>query len=461
MDITDLKSRGMSDAQIDIVKRWRAANDVMWYAANADMVKTLRERGMRVLVHKDSDTKLVGRPVRMGNLGPRLDVYDPRANKLEKLNETNRAQWEKGQLIELEQPIEINGKWVKHAISHENVEGGYLRTLWDDEIVLNYRDGYYPVMYDANYFIYKKVKLGDGSTVSKVVASARDRAEIDRFKRQIMESEKLDEATYADTYDFRRDRRDAQQRQRIFDEGAWSVASNGGLTSQRIRGKMLMDAGADLHKSGFAHLMDPMQAVAEQVRQLSQRVAVRDYTTAFKKRWMTLYGKYYDLPINKNTGKVDFPQSIDQLKPKSTAPRSMTADGKTQFNYITALENGYINKMDDLYKGVLHMAADVFGELGLSKLERGANIASRGSPVQSAKTAAFKLFISANPARQAILQRGQMLQLMALNPAYASTQLVGDLVRLDVARTLGKGSKETMALLKEVEDSGIFEEDHA
>lgn len=458
LNITDLKARGFSDDNVELLKKWRAANDAMWYAANADMVKTLRERGFRVLVHQDSDTKLVGRPVPSRSLSSKTEAYDARTGEVVRLSDSKLEELgDNAVVIEMSQPIQIDGRYVGHAVSHETPEGGYLRSLWDDEVVLNYRDGYYPVMYDANYFIFKKVKLGNGQTVNKVIAAARDRGEIDRFKRQIMESERIDEDTYNRDYDFRRDRRDARQRQRIFDEGAWSVSSNGGLTSQRVRGEVIKDAGADLHLTGYAHLMDPMEAVAQQVRQLSQRVSMRDYSTSFKRRWMALYGKYYDLPINPNTGRVDFPQSIDQLKPKNSAPRSMTSDGKTQFNYITALENGYVNYMDEVYIGLLHGAADLFGELGIFPLERAAASAGRINPVQEAKTAAFKLFISANPLRQMVIQRAQMLQLIALNPTYTATRLVSDLVRLDLARATGKGSKDTLALLKEVENSGIFE----
>jgi hypothetical protein len=63
---TDLLSRGFNKIEIAALKVWRRANDIMWYANNEDMVRTLRALGTKVFQHSGSDTKLMGVPMSRG-----------------------------------------------------------------------------------------------------------------------------------------------------------------------------------------------------------------------------------------------------------------------------------------------------------------------------------------------------------------------------------------------------------
>lgn len=455
---TDLYSRGFTEKEVEALKQWRKANDTMWHAANEDMVQSLRTKGVKVFKHKDSDTKLMGRPVARGAVKPSTMFDAIEGTPVVKTTEELDELYEKGgEVIKLLEPVEVDGRWVDQVYTPNTPAGGYTRELYEGEAVLSYRDGYYPVMYDANYFVYKNVKGPDGQTFQKVIASAKDQGEVKTLMKGIQDAEKLSDEDLSKTYNFRKDRRLENPSNSLFEEGSWNVSANTGLTSQRVRGERLADAGEGLHNLGKAHLKDPLEAVANQIHQLSQRVSMRKYMDTAKKRWMIQYGKYLDLPVSSTTGKVEIPRNISELKAKSGAPTKMVADARTNFNYLSGLENGYINGMDATYRGAMHFIADRLAEMGLHKLEGAALEGARVSPVQAAKTTAFKLFISGNPARQALIQRGQVLQIGAHNPKYFATNMVPDLLGIDAVHLGLSKNEKYVKLYEEVKNSGVLE----
>lgn len=457
-DVTDLYARGFTEKEVDALKQWRKANDAMWHAANDDMGKSLRAQGVRVFRHQNTDTKLMGRPMGRPQSGKQgvLDMVEGTVVSKSK-DEIDQLYDSGGELVKLLEPVEIDGRWVDEVFAPNTPDGGYVRKIRDEESVLAYRDGYYPVMYDANFFVYKKVKGADGKEHQKVFATAKNSNEVKALREKIKKADNLTDAEFDAKYGSRKDRRVESPVNSIFEEGSWNIASNAGLTSQRVRGERLQEAGADLHKSGMAHLVDPLEAVTQQLHALSRRTALRTYMDAAKTRWQLQYGKYLDLPIDPRTGKAGFPSAPNKIVGKDGAPRKMVADARTNFNYLYGLENGYINGMDEAYKATLNLFADFAGELGLGKAQELLMRTSALSPVQASKTAAFKLFISANPLRQAILQRGQIMMLGAYNPKYVLGNLQSDYFKLQQARFgLTKDTKAN-ALWNELKDAGILE----
>ena len=449
---TDLASRGFSAAEIDAIRVWREANDILWHATNADLVKTLRGKGYVAFSHRGSDTKLIGRPAAAGGVSSREVMFDAAQGKAFKLSrkEIDELYESGGGIIKLDEPIEIDGRWVDHVINRNNPQSGYTRQLYDGETVLAYRDGYYPVAYDANYFIYRTVNKGDGTEANKVIGTAQSRKEAEAAIARMQGADSKAK------FDFRKDRRLDAQRQQVGEEG-WNLVVNSGTSAQRLRGKKLDDLSAGMHKDSSSNLIDPLEAMRRQIGQLSARAPMRQVLDTMKKRWMLNYGKHLDLPVNKITGKPEFPDSITAIKNLNQNKAGFTADARTNFNYIYGLENGYINGMDELYRGVLHLAGDLLSTVGKGKIE-GALLNSTGmSPVQASKTAAFKLFLSLNPLRQAVVQRGQMLMLGAIEPQYLVTGLMPDLLNISKARAGLKVDPKTTALLREVEESGILE----
>lgn len=451
---TDLLNRGFNEKEISLLHKWRKANDAMWYAANDDMIKTLRSQNFHMFVHKDTDTKFFGRPVGLQTAKSTKEVYDPVTEAVVKTGEVEKLYDNGGTFVKLSEPVEIDGKWIDTIMSRNTPQGGYVKAIPDGEAVLPYRDGYYPVMYDANYFIEKTVKNPDGTSFKKVVASATNLEDAKIMQKQIMDTEGLT----SDQITTRKDRRLDRQKIELFDEGSWSLATNSGLTAQKRRGKRLGDASVNLHHSGKGQLKDPLEAVANQINTLSQRVAMRDVLNTFKERWLQSYENVVELKKDNIKDKFNFPTSADQIVGKVGASPKSVADARTNFNYIYALENGYINGIDEAYKAVLHSAANFFAEKGWRGLESASFKAAKGSPIQNAKTMAFRLFLSANPLRQGIIQRGQILQIGAINPSYMATgRLTADLIGVRMAKVGLPVSPRYARLWDEIKNAGIIE----
>ena len=468
LDITDLINRGFNEEEIAALQQWRKANDIMWYATNDDMAKTLRGRGYETFVHHGSDTKLVGRPVARQSVDIKETIYDPVTNTNIKIGGTGNAAvslqhlnniYEKGgKLVRLAHPIKVDGKFVDLVLSRNSVEGGFTRRIYDGETVLAYRDGYYPVAYDANYFIDEVIKGADGKEFTVARAAAKDTKEAEQALRLLRANSPHKKFNLP-----RADRSLRAPGSHLFDEGHWSLSSSSGLTTQRFRGERLADAGQQMKQIGTAHLKDPLEAVAKQIHQVAQRAAMRTYMDTAKNRWMQNYGQYLELPRNKLTGQLEMPALPSQIRGKAGAPDKMVADARSNFNYLYGLENGYVNGIDAGYKAILHLFANEAAKMGWSLTERALLKSSTANPTQTLKTQAFKLLLGASPGRQALIQRGQLLLLEPVNPLYVSKHMVRDLVNIRsaiIAKALGKEDripKKVRELLAEVEDSGILE----
>lgn len=452
LDVVDLRVRGFNTEEIDALKVWRRSNDAMWYAANADMAKTMRSKGFKVLVHTDSGTKLIGRPVSRGFIGDTSDAFDPTTGRIAPIGDADALYDNGGEIIRLADPIQVGGQWTDMAISRNTSSGGYTKAISENERVLSYREGYYPVMYDAKWFIEMTVRDPKGRPMTKVVASARNTDDRNRALEQ------LRQAHPGATFDARPDRRRADERANSFDEGSFQMASAGGFTSQRIRGERLVDAGVDLWNAGNTNLVDPLEAVASQIQQMTTKVAMRPVLDAMRARWMSNYGKYLKLEPNPRTGKVEFPRSITEVRGFADSPGKMVADARTLYNYIYSMENGYINNIDEGYRAVLGAASDQLGAIGVFKGEELIQEASKFSPTGASKAMAFRFLLAANPARQLVIQSAQNFQLAPLNKEYFATGLAADITAIDMAR-LGftKNNKRGVELWDAVKKAGIIE----
>jgi hypothetical protein len=313
-------------------------------------------------------------------------------------------------------------------------------------------------MYDANHFLEMKYRDVNGNEGVKVVGSARTTKEMDELKASIRKNENLTEEQFNEIYNSRPDKKIETPGNQLFEEGQWGIATNSGLTAQRLRGERLADVRATNTNMMQGHLMDPLEAVARQVQQVSQRVAMRQYMELAKKRWLETYGRYLDLPKGAD-GKIDtFPKDAGGIRGKNNTPPKMVADAKTNFQYLHTLETGYINAMDSGYKAVMNWAAQEAAKFGMSKTEAALFSASKNfNPAQAARTVAFKMFISANPLRQAIIQRGQIFMLGNYNPSYSIGRMQKDWWGVTSARYSQDPKHPYWDLWKEMDDAGIID----
>lgn len=453
-DEVDLSARGFSGKEIGILREWRKANDIMFHAANSDMAKTLRNQGYMFYTDKATDTKLVAKPVKRGGVSGKTEYFNSSTGKIETFGDpkdVDKFYEDGGQLAKLSEPIEINGEWVEYVRADNKSENGYLKAILEDDQVLNYRDGYYPVMYDANYFVYTTIRKSDGTFFDKTIASAKTAEEAEQYKKLVL-AENPDAVV-----DFRKDRRLDPERASSFDEAGWSLGVSTGISAQRVRGQRLKDVTGGLNKAGMSNLHDPLEAVAAQISQIARRTAFRPYLDATKKRWVKNYAEKLGLEKDR-AGNYKFPSSIEQVKGTGSTDKQLVADARSLFNYITSLENGYINGIDVGFKALMHGGADLMASLGWGKAEKGLLHLGKGSPTSSVKGSIFKVALAANPIRQLIVQGHQVVQLTAIHPGYMlSGGLSADLIKVGQAmRGLTKDA-DAVDMLKELQRSGMMD----
>lgn len=457
LNTTELLNRGFTNAEIETLKQWRRSVDTMWYASNDDRLKVLRSKGYKVFT-KDDNTELMGIPASRQAADGKV-VYDPLEGTIQRVDKTlgDTLYESGGEVLTFGSPVKIDGRWVDGVMSRNTIEAGYTRGFRDGETVLPYREGYYPVVYDANYFIQMQVTEG-GRTFTKTIATAKDQREAAQTLKLLREEHP--DTTFLAPVPNRR-----QAGNILDDDKSWDFLTSSDMTSQRIRGERLGAGGLDLHKINHSNILDPLEAVEKQIHTLSQRTAMREVLLTFKERWTQNYGKYLDIPKDK-LNRDRFPDSLSQVVGKEGVPRTIVEDARNHFNYIYSLENGYMSVVDEAYKGTLHHLSNMFGELGVKTgdfgavagaVERGLKKTAGRSPTSGIKSLAFKAALSLNPLRQSVIQRGQILLISAINPKYAVSNMVPDLLGLNRARMGMTKDPKYIKLLKEATDSGIMD----
>lgn len=450
MTTTDLAARGFNAEERQLLKAWKQANDTLWHVANADMVINLRNKGF-YMFRDSNNTNLVVKPVKEKGvpLGtPR--TFDPASNSFVKMDRAAIQQHyaNGGEIARLDEPVKHGNLWIEYIKVDNTPQNGYLRVLRDNDKVLNYREGYYPVAYDANWFITQTMRADDGTEFEKAIVAAGSEQDAIHALKQL-------QATYPDKKFTTKQDRALGQRTFGGGESGWSVSVSQGLTNQKIRGVRLGDASAGMQNIGNAHLVDPLEAVAKQVAMLARKVSVRKVLDDTKERWIQNYFDELQLPLNQY-GEKWFPSSINQLAERKAGVNLKTlADARTLYNYVDYMEHGYINSIDDGFKALLQTAADIVSPFS-KKAEDILRGSSKVSPTSTLKGTVFKLFLAANPLRQVIVQGHQSIQLLALFPQHAP-QVIREAYQISRALTGLPHSAETAALLKELQRSGILD----
>lgn len=449
-DQIDLRARGFNTKEIEILEGWRRANDALWHAANSDMAKSLRARGYQVYTDTHG-THLIAKPYKRNAVSERVSFYNSQTNTVEKMTkqELDDFYQKGGTLAKTSEPVYTGSGYIDFIKVVGNPNGGYLRAMRSDEVVLHYRQGYYPTMYEANFFVDKKITLPDGRVEIKTVSTARTADEARRAERQLQAS-----ARPGEEFKARLDRSNYEGQE--MNENSWNIAVSSGMSNQKIRGKRLTDAGSDLWKAGHTNLVDPLEAIARQIGSLSERVMMRDYFEAVKKRWVD---QYFDaLRLDKDKyGQKYFPKNVDEIKKLPSVSGKVAADARTTYNYIQGLENGWVNSVDDAWKATFNFIADTMIDGKSPILEGWTRDAARGSPTSVAKGAAFKLYLAANPIRQLVIQGHQSVQLFALDPVYMLGGLQRDWFRVLAAGMGRTKDAEAVEMWKELERSGLRE----
>jgi len=423
--VSNLKARGFDNDAIETMRSWKTTTDTMWWLENVDMNKTLRARGWQRFVDQKNDSDLVVRPV-SNRFGDRVKAYDPESNSIRSIE---RAELEdlyakNGTVAELKQTLELGDDTVDFVLAR-NTEGGYIRRIRDEDNSLPYRDGYYPVRYDAPIFITKEFRKKGGEVYTKAVATAANHGDAKRLIERLRAADK--EGKFEARADYKRG---TQQ----FDDAEWSSAVSGGRSAQRIRGQRLQEhqTQTDLNHT---NIDSPEEALIASIRSLASRTAFRDWVEVTKARWMSQNG---DL-LEPQKGQVMWPESVKKIGAgKALASNARVKDAIATWRYVHAMEAGYVNVLDDMSKIFFQNMSTTIGQKNwgwmdkIGKgLEKGADVLGQGSPTAFARKKAFRLLLAANPLRQLPVQAMQALPILLATNPLAIPKLSMQMILLD------------------------------
>jgi len=158
-----------------------------------------------------------------------------------------------------------------------------------------------------------------------------------------------------------------------------------GRIAQKQRGKLLEDAAGINHLGDGTYIVNPVESAIRASKSISGRTVNRPMLEAARAKF--LYD-FAEVSPSNGMGGRSFPSSVAQIGAKGEHNSKLTADARTAWEHINYLENGYINSVDDFVKGMMNAGAQMLGEAGYSKLERGAVLAADvlGHPTTSANS---------------------------------------------------------------------------
>ena len=435
----ELIAQGLNGEEIRTLEGFRTVQDNLYYLENKDLATTLRNQGNKVLVDKQG-TKLIGKErARLDVDTNKATIYDADAGKMLDKTDFNSVKHydDGGTIVELRRPQKIDGKMVTHVVTRNKPSGSYTRAIGLDETVLNYRQGYYKVKYDAPIFITKQV-LDDAGNVLyvKTIGTAQSTKEAQMLvaKRQSADSATWNNAgTQESIYRFRDDvKNDPDMNPQDIE---MDLAMGGGRSSQKFRGQRLEDSNENIDTTA-QHIAGPVDSMVQAARGLASRTTMRPYIDGVKSRFIDAYKTEL---MKDKFGKVRFPRNMDELntmlKERGEDLSELGADMRANFEYINYLENGYRNALDEAWKGAFNVVAKMMGQKS-AKAERAAYwIADNTAPTQVGKNLAFNMYLALNPLRQIIVQGHQAVQLAAIHPKYFATGLAGDFAKMTALRS--------------------------
>lgn len=446
LELSDLslKARGFEDSEIETLKVWRKAWDQHYWLENMDLVKTLKNSGHEIF-ESNGDRFIVKKaPKDYSN----STAYDPSTGSIVTIGraEIDRIYDQGGNISKIRRSVTIGGQNVENIIIR-NTPKEFSRQLTDLDRVLEYRKGYYQVNYKSPKFIYQNVYDAAGKKVlyTKAIAVANDTPSAQAFlARKARQAGMTPEKFGGVRNDIRSERSDV--------DTYWDLRSVEGRIAQRHRGKQLEGSNSSIHV-GEVYMEDPIESAIRAARSISGRVAARHFLETTKRRIMQQFADV--MPANKQ-----WPTNPDQIGRPGEMMVDRVGQARANWEYINYLENGYINSMDEGYKGLMNLIGDTFGLAGFGKTERAARALGKMSPTHKLRALAFNAYIALGPIRQALVQSHQALRLFGYHPQYAAKAIgrtgtyISDLVKYYSGQTV---SPEGMRFMNFIDEAGMID----
>lgn len=442
-DPVDMRLRlGMSDDQIEAVRKWREYWDGQYYLENADLVRTFNEQGIQL--YDDGVDRFFAKPV--GKNQNIRYVYNPGTRTVISLtkDEMDALYTAGGNYARFRRPVDFNGMIVDHMIVYNN-GSSYTRRLRDSDSVLNYREGYFTIHYDNPRFVDKLVTDANGNKVRTTIAVAKDTPEAEAFVRRMQANAAPDEKFIH--------RMDERALRRSSDEW-FDIEGARGRIAQRHRGQNLQDASGVSHLGGMEYVENPVMSAIKSAKSVAGRTMMRPVIETAKARLTEQFGHLFRTDAY---GQPKWPSSISEIGDKGQEFSKEVRDARTNWNYINYLENGYINGMDTFLKHAFVWMSEIAGEKGLGKTQRALLKAGQTSPTHMGKGAVFTAFIATNPLRQYLIQSHQAIRLFGYNPKWiGSDEIVKGLPALFMYKLNGTKPLGMESFIDFVEGTGIL-----
>jgi hypothetical protein len=402
-----IRARGISDQGLAALIDFKTVQDTIHALENQDANRTLRNQGYEMFEHPSTNTSLLVKPVGRTTIDPKAEIYDVATDTFVVLSQKNLDElYEKGGSVVTPRNGDdfINGRPIQYILNPQSASG-FSRRLRDNDPTLAYRHGYYHVRYEDPYFL---TRTKDGKTT--VVGRASSRRDIE------IEARRRNETKDGYTYDYKHDK--YTDPDAVFDNSL-NAAFSAGRSSQRLRGKRLERIGSD-KAIGEAGLESPIDSLTRSIASVANRTSYRNVLEADKRRWMSQFKSLLGPGIHK------FPESIDDIRAGKGSN-----EAKHAYRYITGLQDGYANLIDDASKIFFNKVSDVsdtasswkwVDKIGpLRKVNDAIGGVARGAAKVSVSTGArltaFRLYLAANPLGQAILQMAPAVPIISsLNP---------------------------------------------
>lgn len=388
---------GLDADALEVMAKWRKAQDTNHWLSNLTLVKNFRNTGYKVL--HSGNARLFGKPIsKNGNLGK---LYDPDSDAIITLSkqELDDLYDSGGTLAKLKSPESIKGEVVTHFISKETPTT-YLRELTDSDQVLNYIPGYFKLYYESPRFVVRNFRGPDGNMYEKAVAVSGTWEEASAYLKNAAAREGVSPEKFG------RVRSDVKDGIEDFE---YDLVSTMGGVNQRHRGATLGVTGQNTHIGETGYILDPSESFIKSAAAIAKRVATQDSLDTMKRRLMTSFKD--QMPADGS-----FPSSLSQIGKKGDSFSAEARDARTLWQYIQMQEAGLVNGIDDMSKAIFKQLSISAGKKGATSLEKMAGKASNVGPLQTLSQLTHRALITYNPLRQWIVQPSQALRLFGYNP---------------------------------------------
>jgi hypothetical protein len=462
-----LMAEGIPPNVIDTLNTFKRISDANYYLENLNLSNKFKSRGFKWFVDRANNSSQAVKPLsedavlsKMKSSGFFRQVYDPDTNSIIEMTVDEVVQLYKseGKIAKMSSPVDVDGVVADAVVVKDRAGSSFLKELNGDTQVLNYIPGYFPVRYKHPHYVVKRWKDASGKEITKAVSNVATISEAKSVARsKNIDAEKGVEYFYRPAREL--------QRSRSFDPVFGStddldleVMSSSGRLAHMHRGKLLEGSDAKNYSPTGSHLHDPVEALATQMRSITNRLNMGEAIGNIKTRALDAYS---DLLPKNHWGESVWTSDVTEVIAKEgSLNNKRVRDLRNQIEYVNFLEDGYINAIDEGWKAGLQIISTVLGNRDFATLEKAFMwMADARGPTAAVRATAFQAYIATSPIRSFLINSHQAVQLAANHTKWMGSRAVPEMTYM-ILRQLREGdsflAKGTAQLNKHLRAEDVF-----